>query len=139
MRHLQCKLAEDCIMAGSADLGQQRAGRAERRSGSGAGLHTPARSPCPGRERLAPSGVRSRARQVCMEGRMSHDVRFTGICISDHKVQNALLICGVDKFWKGFSKFELIYFGVEVFNTEVLRRRERATANCSKQLELKFA
>ena len=49
IRHLQCKLAEDYLMMGSVDLGQRRAGRAERRSGSSAGPRTPADSSCLGR------------------------------------------------------------------------------------------
>lgn len=65
-----------------------------------------------------------------LAGSLSQAARF--------KMHTVGMWCRV-KFWKGFPKFELIYFGIQLSDSEVLRGRERARANCLEQLELKFA
>lgn len=52
--------------------------------------------------------------------------------------QTAVFACTISmgcrvKLWKGFSRLELAYFGVELCDSEVLTRREQATTNCSEQ------
>lgn len=80
-QHFQCKLAEDYIMVGSADLGQPRAGRGEGSSESNFEFLSPANTSRLGRNASLRVGFRI---QAGMEGTTSPGFRFgSRICVSD--------------------------------------------------------